>query len=138
MEEFEIAKQDLRWWLSDNCNPDSKEGKIIARTLKEKEAAWKKKQKGLFGAMFGGKGMYDEKKGIRKPAPPRKIEDMPKVFMDVKIGEADDAPVKKVVFALYENTVPKTAENFKQLCIGGKKGKNPTSGEEIELTYKGK
>jgi len=38
-----------------------------------------------------------------------------KVFFDVAIG---NAPAEKVVFELYNDIVPKTAENFRQLCTG--------------------
>lgn len=52
------------------------------------------------------------------------------VWFDIKIG---GAPAGKIVFELYNDIVPKTAENFRALCTGekgmGKQGK--------ELTYKG-
>ncbi len=37
----------------------------------------------------------------------------PKVFFDVKIGSGEP---KRIVFELYKDVVPKTAENFRQLC----------------------
>lgn len=40
-----------------------------------------------------------------------------KVFFDVKIG---DGATKRIVFGLFGETVPKTAENFKSLCTGSK------------------
>ena len=57
----------------------------------------------------------------------RVIEDCPKVFMDLKIG--DEETPKRVTFALYSDTVPKTVENFRQLCTG--------ENEDKSLTYKG-
>lgn len=42
---------------------------------------------------------------------------MSKVFFDVEIGGNN---VGKVVFELFNEVVPKTAENFKQLCTGEK------------------
>ena len=41
----------------------------------------------------------------------------PKVFFDIEI---DGQPEGKVVFELYSNVVPKTAENFRVLCTGEK------------------
>jgi cyclophilin family peptidyl-prolyl cis-trans isomerase len=48
----------------------------------------------------------------------------PKVFMDVTIGTQDSG---RMVFELYADAVPKTAENFRALCTGEKPG----------LAYKG-
>jgi peptidylprolyl isomerase len=51
-------------------------------------------------------------------------QDNPKVFFDMTIGGESAG---RVVFELYANTVPKTAENFRALCAGekgvGKQGK---------------
>jgi peptidylprolyl isomerase len=48
----------------------------------------------------------------------------PKVFFDVV---ADSAPMGRIVFELYADKTPKTAENFRALCTGekgmGKSGK---------------
>merc|ERR1712232_797137 len=48
----------------------------------------------------------------------------PKVFFDMTIG---GQPAGKIVFELYQDTVPKTTENFRCLCTGekgmGTKGK---------------
>lgn len=39
------------------------------------------------------------------------------VFFDINI---DGEPAGRIEFGLYGSTVPKTAENFKQLCTGAK------------------
>ncbi|EAS03464.3 peptidyl-prolyl cis-trans isomerase, cyclophilin-type protein (macronuclear) [Tetrahymena thermophila SB210] len=54
----------------------------------------------------------------------------PKVFFDMAIN---GNPSGRMVFELYADVVPKTAENFRRLCIGD--AKSVTSGKP--LTYKG-
>ena len=54
----------------------------------------------------------------------------PRVFLDFTIEGVD---VGRVVFELYADRVPKTAENFRALCTGSA-GVN-TAG--VPLTYKG-
>jgi peptidylprolyl isomerase len=41
----------------------------------------------------------------------------PKVFFDITIG---DAPAGRIVFELFADSTPKTAENFRALCTGEK------------------
>ncbi len=50
-------------------------------------------------------------------------------YFDINI---DGKPAGKIVFGLYGKTVPKTVDNFMELCIGAKSEKNPKA-----LTYKG-
>ena len=39
----------------------------------------------------------------------------PRVYMDISVG---DKPRGTIVFELFANVVPRTAENFRQLCTG--------------------
>ncbi|EGR32314.1 peptidyl-prolyl cis-trans isomerase, putative [Ichthyophthirius multifiliis] len=54
----------------------------------------------------------------------------PKVFFDITI---DNTPSGRMVFELFSNVVPKTAENFRRLCIGD--AKSTITGKP--LSYKG-
>ena len=58
------------------------------------------------------------------------IKTRPRVFFDIEIGENKAG---RVVFQLYNDVVPKTAENFRALCTG-EKG-NTKSGKPLH--YKG-
>ncbi|CAO3567443.1 unnamed protein product [Mortierella alpina] len=55
----------------------------------------------------------------------------PRTFFDIAIGQE---PIGRIVFELFANVVPKTAENFRALCTG-EKGIGKTTGKP--LTYKG-
>lgn len=55
----------------------------------------------------------------------------PRVFFDIEI---DKKLAGTVVFELFKNVVPKTAENFRQLCTG-EAGKSKISGKS--LIYEG-
>ncbi|KZT58099.1 hypothetical protein CALCODRAFT_260117 [Calocera cornea HHB12733] len=55
----------------------------------------------------------------------------PRVFMNFMVG---DAPAGRVIFELFNDTAPKTAENFRALCTG-EKGVSPIS--DVPLYYKG-
>lgn len=55
----------------------------------------------------------------------------PRVFMNISIGGRYSG---RIVFELFADTVPKTAENFRALCTG-EKGISPIS--RLPLHYKG-
>lgn len=55
-----------------------------------------------------------EQKGVK---PSRDLKKCPRVYLDVKVGD-DEA--KRIEIALYNDVVPKTAENFRALCTGEK------------------
>jgi cyclophilin family peptidyl-prolyl cis-trans isomerase len=51
----------------------------------------------------------------------------PRVFFDIEI---DKENVGKIVMELFKNVVPRTAENFKQLCTG-EAGRSKVSGKML-------
>ncbi|KAF9169532.1 Peptidyl-prolyl cis-trans isomerase D [Mortierella sp. AD011] len=55
----------------------------------------------------------------------------PRTYFDITIGQE---PIGRIVFELFADVVPKTAENFRALCTG-EKGIGQTTGKP--LTYKG-
>lgn len=61
----------------------------------------------------------------------RKARPNPQVFLDLTLG---GRPVGRVVFELFADTVPKTAENFRSLCTG-EHGSSSASGRPLH--YKG-
>lgn len=65
-------------------------------------------------------------------APIHNLLTLPRVFLEVAVG---DAAPRRMVFALYTDVVPKTAENFRQLCTGEHKG--ITTARAKPFHYKG-
>lgn len=92
-------------------DPKNVEIRNELKKCKEKLEEVRKKEKSTFGAIFSKVALYDEKVGIRN------LDRCPRVFMDIRVG---DQPAKRVVIALYEDTVPRTVENFRSLCVGDK------------------
>eukprot|EP00929_Paragymnodinium_shiwhaense_P008486 TRINITY_DN112443_c0_g1_i1.p1 TRINITY_DN112443_c0_g1~~TRINITY_DN112443_c0_g1_i1.p1 ORF type:complete len:347 (-),score=84.67 TRINITY_DN112443_c0_g1_i1:66-1106(-) len=62
----------------------------------------------------------EEEADREEPPPVHDLPSLPKAFIDVSIG---GAAADRLVFALYSDVVPKTAENFRQLCTGEHEGK---------------
>merc|ERR1719215_490344 len=47
--------------------------------------------------------------------PVHDVASLPRVFLDIAVGSK---PPVRLIFALYKDSAPKTAENFRQLCTG--------------------
>lgn len=56
-------------------------------------------------------------------------ESNPRVYMDIEIG---NKPIGTIVFELFKNVVPRTAENFRQLCTG-EAGRSKHSGKLLHF-----
>lgn len=82
----------------------------IRRKLEEcqnKLTACAQWQKSAYGGIFG--------KAPEQQVKHRNLADLPRAWLDVQIGSG---PVTRVVIALYSDTAPRTAENFRCLCTG--------------------
>jgi len=128
LQEFSQAKLDLV--AASKLSPSDKQIREKYEELKKRLATFKKEEKGKFGNMFKS-SLYTEKANVRAPVC-HNLDKLPKVWMDIKIG--DDEP-KRVTYALYSDSVPTTAENFRALCTG-EKGMCKTD-ETKPLHYKG-
>lgn len=121
----EEALEDLN--LALEKDPENKAVKTEIAKAKKAIADAKKKTKAAFGNFFSKVNMYDDKE---MPAIPGTGPNNPKVFFDVTIG---GRYIGRLVMLLFMDTTPKTAENFRALCVGDR-GKASTG---QPLHYKG-
>ncbi|KAK2197813.1 bifunctional Cyclophilin-like domain superfamily/Tetratricopeptide repeat/FKBP-type peptidyl-prolyl cis-trans isomerase domain/Cyclophilin-type peptidyl-prolyl cis-trans isomerase domain/Tetratricopeptide-like helical domain superfamily/Tetratricopeptide repeat 2/Cyclophilin-type peptidyl-prolyl cis-trans isomerase [Babesia duncani] len=114
--DFKEAIDDLSKLIK--IEPTNAAGVSQLKLAKEKYTIFKQRERNVFGSVFKKMNLYDEKSGIRN------LDTLPRVFLDISItGHVD---VNRLVIALFEDTVPKTVENFKSLCD-----------ENAKLTFKG-
>lgn len=117
---YKEAKKDIVAAIK--LEPKNKSMRKEYDAIKKAVADAKNKEKSTFGNMFSKVSMYSEKADVEKAI---KWEGpLPRVFFDMEMGEEK---LGRIEMELYANVVPKTAENFRQLCTGeagvGKKGK---------------
>lgn len=123
-DEYKEAAKDLV--RANKLDPKNKAVVKEYKALKKRMKDAKRKAKSVFGNAFKKISMYEEK-------PASLDEDNhsgPKVFFDVEEG---GDKVGRIVFQLYADTTPKTAENFRALCTGEK----GVSKSGAKLHYKG-
>eukprot|EP00941_MAST-03F_sp_MAST-3F-sp1_P005628 g5628.t1 len=106
------AKADLL--QAAKLDPSNKSVRKAYAELKKKIAEEKAKAKATFGGAFAKIAMYAEK---AQPVDENAQHTGPRCYFDMKHG---DEKLGRVVFQLYADTTPKTAENFRALCTGEK------------------
>jgi len=126
MSDFDGARKDLR--EANRLAPTNKEIRELWDALRQKEGERKTDQSKVFGKMAGNKILYKDKGLLVRPP---KRSALPRVFFDISIDGKDAG---RVVFTLFADKVPKTAENFRALCTG-ERGVSAISG--VPLHYKG-
>jgi len=99
------CQADLREAL--RIEPRNAEIRALLQECRDKLVESEEWSKSAFGGMFG-------KAPVRR-TPHRSLANLPMVWLDFQIG--DNQP-HRVRFALYADTVPRTAENFRSLCTG--------------------
>lgn len=122
---YKDAKDDLI--RANKLDPSNKSVIKEYKLLQKKVKDAKKKEKSIFGNAFKKVSMYDEKPAAETDA----AHTGPKVYFDLQQGEQK---LGRVVFQLYADTTPKTAENFRALCTGEK---GTASDGKTKLGYKG-
>lgn len=127
---FEAARADLKRALA--VDPDNKDVKKLVADVRRKELEAERKARATFA------GCFDKVRGFASagrrervdvdvvdpaapPRPPSHSGRLTRCFLDVCIGGMDAG---RIVLELFDDTVPKTCENFRRLCAGN------------DLTYK--
>jgi peptidylprolyl isomerase len=122
----EEALDDLNEAL--RLDPENKPVKVEIVKAKKAIKDAKAKAKATYSGMFSKISMYDDKEA---PAiVPVSSPDNKKVFFDITVG---GEPVGRIVMELFNSIVPRTAENFRSLCVGDKG--NASTGQPLH--YRG-
>ncbi|CAI2371110.1 unnamed protein product [Moneuplotes crassus] len=116
IKDFDTAVNDIKTAIK--ASPKDKALRKEYEIIKKEKKEYISSQKGLFSQAFSS-GLYAEKEDpVRKEGfseVPAYNPENPKVFFDVKIGESEP---QKVIFELFADKTPKTAENFRAITAG--------------------
>lgn len=107
---FEEAIEDLNSVIL--IDPTNNPAKLEIVKAKKSIIDAKKKEKAIYSNMFSKVSVYDDKEDVVVPG---LAANNPKVYLDISIGEES---IGRLVLLLYADTTPKTAENFRALCVG--------------------
>lgn len=88
-------------------DPQNADIRVRLEECKQRLAEPTQWQRSAFGGIFG--------KAPEQRAVSRNLANLPTVWMDVQIGSSQP---QRLRLALYADTVPRTAENFRALCTG--------------------
>lgn len=134
MEEFDKALNDFK--RLESLIPNDPSIKNCFELLEQRKAERQKKEHRLFKSFVNSK-LYEDKEKPNETTSnviPKQISTEinptnPKVFFEIRIGEEEN--LRRIEFELFADKVPKTAENFRQLCKGFLNENNET------YSYKG-
>lgn len=87
--------------------PNDTEAKKELTLVKTDQKKHLNKEKKLFSKIFSQAPLYEQEEDLTQDP------NNPRVFMDVKIGDKES---QRLIFQIFKNIVPKTAENFITLC----------------------
>jgi len=111
---LEEAKEDLMAAYKAMPKDKGIRGSLQLWQKKKKQA--KENDKKAYGGLFGKVSMYNEKEDVKPTVVPS--GNNPKVSFDMVQGEEK---LGRVVMQVFKDVVPKTAENFIELCKGTEK-----------------
>ena len=117
LKQFEEATADIKAAIK--LSPQDKNFRALFDKIKKAKVEENKAMQGNMGKLFS-EGLYNEKDA---PKITKKHDALPafdkenvQTFMDIEIGEGDEVEKGRVVYEVFSKEVPKTAENFRQLC----------------------
>lgn len=123
LKQFDEALDDIKAAIK--LSPQDKTMRALFEKIKTEKKKYNESEASIFQKAFKG-GIYDEKKGPAKKETLPKYDPLnPKCYMDISIGETQQ---ERIIFELFLQNTPKTAENFLSLCRGDNKD---------NLSYKG-
>mmetsp|Transcript_1959 Transcript_1959/g.2892 ORF Transcript_1959/g.2892 Transcript_1959/m.2892 type:complete len:387 (+) Transcript_1959:380-1540(+) len=123
MKNFDEASDDIKHAIK--LNPQDKKLRAEFEVLKTEKKKFLGGQEAAMKKMFS-QGLYNEKAAASKRVVHDKLPQFDaenvQTFFDMQIGEDGDADKQtgRVVFEVFSKQVPKTAENFRSICVGEK------------------
>jgi len=117
---FDLAEKDFLV-LKKTCKEEAEE---MLKLNEQKQREKDKSEKKVFKSVFLTNHLYEANSEVKQEVNDYSnmpLASNPKVFFHFVIGK--DTKVQRVEFELFKDKLPKTAENFRQLCTGQMGGK---------------